>query len=282
MAAPTPSAADDAAILAVLERAKELHASLDPLHTWEELCGVIGSCQLAALSRQPEFEALYAQEFGPLVRRTYGSMEKYLRKQLGWAPDAADEGEYWLRTGRTNVRRNDWPYGIPRDVSHWVVWVPLPLFHPALCTPAPTRPSTPLPPSQIAAPSSSDSSSGTSTPSGLSRTNPLAHDHVAPTKGTWDYVSRNGLSGLTGEAERRWRERQQKARGQDGEAGGAGAEDEEEDGPEREVAAFVRSRWREEDGWETAWFANPPALQSVPGLAHFHVLARKTERRGSS
>jgi len=40
-----------------------------------------------------------------------------------------------------------------------------------------------------------------------------------------------------------------------------------------EVDAFVRKRWNERE-WETAWFVNPPRLQSVPGLAHIHVFAR--------
>lgn len=39
------------------------------------------------------------------------------------------------------------------------------------------------------------------------------------------------------------------------------------------VHEFVRNRWPE-DEWETAWFVNPPRLQSVKGLAHIHVFAR--------
>lgn len=58
-----------------------------------------------------------------------------------------------------------------------------------------------------------------------------------------------------------------------------------------EVDTYVCQRWKE-DEWETAWFVNPPVshlvsgsalsltpreqrLQSVPGLAHIHVFARK-------
>ena len=40
------------------------------------------------------------------------------------------------------------------------------------------------------------------------------------------------------------------------------------------VHEFVRSKWPE-DEWETAWFVNPPRLQSVRGLAHIHVFARR-------
>jgi len=41
-----------------------------------------------------------------------------------------------------------------------------------------------------------------------------------------------------------------------------------------EVDTFVRNRWIERE-WETAWFVNPPRLQSVPDLSHIHVFARK-------
>jgi len=41
----------------------------------------------------------------------------------------------------------------------------------------------------------------------------------------------------------------------------------------RDVEDFVVARWPE-DSWETAWFVNPPRLQSVPGLAHIHVFAK--------
>jgi len=40
------------------------------------------------------------------------------------------------------------------------------------------------------------------------------------------------------------------------------------------VHGFVQSNWPE-DEWETAWFVNPPKLQSVRGLAHIHVFARR-------
>jgi len=42
----------------------------------------------------------------------------------------------------------------------------------------------------------------------------------------------------------------------------------------KEIELFVLREWAEDD-YETAWFANPPRLQSIPGLAHFHVFARQ-------
>ncbi|GAA5932749.1 hypothetical protein JCM3775_002226 [Rhodotorula graminis] len=292
----------DDQIEAILRRATQLADTLPPLYSWDDLCDTIASEDLAALNRHPELEKLYVHEFNPLIRRAYGSTEAYLRLRLGWAAPAPDEQdgqgegegegkgndgeqradtsrrgrrkEYWERDDKVNVRRNDWKYSMPRDVRHYVVWVDLPLFSPLLCIPPPSV----LPASS--SPSTSAPASGTSTPSGPSHRNPLASRAdgepgaalVAPTKGTWDHVSEKGLGGLTGAAQRRWRRR----RGLPEEE--AGAARGQEDGPEREVRAFVERRWPEEDAWETAWFANPPALQSVPGLAHFHVLARQVLR----
>ncbi|GAA5848652.1 hypothetical protein JCM9279_002729 [Rhodotorula babjevae] len=289
----------DAQIQEILGRATELADSLPPLYTWDELCDTIASEDLAALNRHPVLEKLYVTEFNPLIRRAYGSTEAYLRLRLGWAAPAPDEEggqredqegrqpagtsgqrwkkEYWERDDTVNVRRNDWKYSMPREVSHYVVWVDLPLFHPLLCSPPPSSL-----PSHLASTLSSSTSapaSGASTPSGPSRHNPFASRAdgepgaalIAPTKGTWDHVSEKGLGGLTGAAQRRWRRR--RGLPEDGEQDGASRG--EAAGPEREVRAFVERKWPEKDGWETAWFANPPALQSVPGLAHFHVLARQ-------
>ncbi|KAI3477044.1 hypothetical protein L1887_61341 [Cichorium endivia] len=41
----------------------------------------------------------------------------------------------------------------------------------------------------------------------------------------------------------------------------------------REIVAFVEKHW-DLDMCEVVFFANPPSLQSVPSLAHFHVLVR--------
>ncbi|GAA5985417.1 hypothetical protein JCM10908_006967 [Rhodotorula pacifica] len=319
---PVPT--DEEEIRKVLVEARRLAIELEPLYEWDDLCEIIQNCRLAELDRHPTLETLYAGTFNPLLKRHYGTTEAYLRLQLGWPAQEAktekqDEEEYWTRAGTTNVRRNDWPYAIPKDVQHWVVWVPLPLFHPLLCKPAPSTSSA----------SSSVAPSGTVTPSGPSRTNPLAvigetrsastfpeagqqppshslanrlaassktprgvtktlpvedASAIAPTKGTWDWVSRNGLGGLTGAAAERFRARYGEGIGavRDEEDVARAAEGDgyrEEEGPEREIRAFVEKRWRVEEGWETAWFANPPGLQSVPGLAHFHVLARKSVSR---
>lgn len=78
--------------------------------------------RLGELNRHPDLEALYAGTFNPLLKRHYGTTEAYLRRQLGWpAEEARDEAqdadEYWTRGATTNVRRNDWPYAVPKGVQ---------------------------------------------------------------------------------------------------------------------------------------------------------------------
>lgn len=41
----------------------------------------------------------------------------------------------------------------------------------------------------------------------------------------------------------------------------------------QDIVTFISQHW-DMDRYEAAFFANPPSLQSVPSLAHFHVLVR--------
>lgn len=131
----------DERIKAVLRQATELAGELDPLFTWEELCEIVAewcvsssafpsmirllkepgrSSRLGLLKRHPRLEALYVDSFNPLVKSVHGSTESYLRKQLGWGREPQreeeEEREYWTRGAVTNVRLNDWPYAVPKDV----------------------------------------------------------------------------------------------------------------------------------------------------------------------
>ncbi|GAA5872589.1 hypothetical protein JCM1840_004847 [Sporobolomyces johnsonii] len=239
LSAPEVRSSAEQRVNFLLVEARLLQASLPPLFTWSQLCELIASCQLGELRRHPQLEALYTGQFNPTVKTAYGSVEAYLRKQLGWGPEQK-QGQYWERTGDTRVRFNDWGYAVPRDVIHYVVWVPLPLFHPSLCTP----PATPASASTTSLPTSLSSSPIDPLPITPSPTEPpLANPLLAsaPTKSTWDFVCRNGISGLTGEAARTRRLEAEQPE-----------EDEDED-PGREIAAFVREAWKAEDGWETAW-----------------------------
>lgn len=77
--------------------------------------------RLERLDRHPTLEAFYRGEFMTLIRKLYGTSEAYLRKQLGWPrPDPREEGRkaYWEKEDVTVVRRNDLPYGVPKDVMY--------------------------------------------------------------------------------------------------------------------------------------------------------------------
>jgi hypothetical protein len=164
-------------------------------------------------------EELYTKEFNPLIKKKFGTVEKYLKDLLNFEA-VKGEDRWWTCPGITStsssssqarVRLNDWGYSIPKEVQHFVVWVNLPLFHRQLCQ----------------------------------------------DQNTWEFVQENGVSGLTTTTSQRG--------------------DEEVRGPGKEIEKFVRNYWPEQDSFETCWFANPPRLQSVPGLSHFHVLVRKKQ-----
>ena len=133
----------------------------------------------------------------------------------------------------------DIPHTVPPEVEHSVVWTRQPIFHPAIIE------------STISERIEADGlwgftglTSPPPSPSSLPASLPaLAEWGVPP-----DYTV-NRVQGTPEEEELI-------------ERAGAG------------VHEFVRSKWSD-DEWETAWFVNPPRLQSVRGLAHIHVFARR-------
>jgi len=132
----------------------------------------------------------------------------------------------------------DFPRTVPPEVKHSVVWTRQPIFHSAII------------PSAISVRIETDGlwgftglTSPPPSPSCLPAFLPALAEWGAPP----DYTV-NRLEGTPEEEELVKR-------------AGAG------------VHEFVRSKWQE-DEWETAWFVNPPRLQSVRGLAHIHVFAR--------
>ncbi|GAA5886415.1 hypothetical protein JCM16303_002528 [Sporobolomyces ruberrimus] len=267
-------------IQSLLEQAQCLHRTLssEPIHsTWAELCELIETGDLGDLTRHPVLEELYTSSFNPLIKQTYGSVETYLRTQLAFdnpSTSTIEEKEWWdsqeatrksKRGGsQARVRKNDWGYSIPKGVEHYVVWVNRPLFHPALCQ--------------------EFSSSSTSTlPTGSNCENRETtigdeEDEEEMKRNTWEFVQEHGVSGLTGMGSKRSRTRRRNFTHATTDSSLEKAEEEEvvTRGPGREIENFVRNEWKVKEGYETAWFANPPRLQSVPGLAHFHVMVKKT------
>ncbi|KAG8829469.1 hypothetical protein FRC18_009303, partial [Serendipita sp. 400] len=199
---------------------------------------------LGLLKRHPDFQKRY-NTWCDAVKEEYGTlgMEYLLHVRLGWAEDVKPKPTYAnsatpsatatpnpmvfradLPEEYVKVIPNDWPYSVPLDVSHFVIW------------------------SRVPAISSANI--------------PLA---------IYARVKEDGLWGFTGS------EGQEEAIPTVGvEPKAPMSESEKEFFAQacREFEIFVKREWSE-DEWECAWFVNPPRLQSVPGLAHIHVFARK-------
>lgn len=106
--------------------------------------------------------------------------------------------------------------------SHWVVWTPTPLFHPSICSSDQSA----LPPAVTGLPTPPGTPNRHSSPS-------LGDETGLPKRGSWDWVRTRGLTGATGFDDVAVRP----------------AEDQQ---PEREIEACVKSQWPE-DQWETLW-----------------------------
>ncbi|WWD21785.1 hypothetical protein CI109_106273 [Kwoniella shandongensis] len=203
-----------------------------PLHTWNDLKGLVKSGHLHEIGRAKQLSDRY-NAWRTTIAATYGSPENYLIKvRLPFKPidigrpsdiDASTYLRYdpikGFDTDLYAILPNSWPYAIPHDVRHYCIWSRIPIVPPHLV-----------------------------------HDDPLA----------WAKIQHDGLGGFTGvnpaavdEALKdEW----------------TGVQYEAKHG--HEMAKMVRALW-DERGWECLWFINPPRLQSIPGLYHSHVLARR-------
>lgn len=139
---PTTAAGSEAQISDLLARARRLNAHLATTQaavhpTWRGLCEIVAATErLGELTRHPELERVYSQEFNPAIRREFGSVERYLKAKLDFATtndDASPQEPSWTcppfemvdggrdaggeRGSQFRVRLNDWGYSIPRHVE---------------------------------------------------------------------------------------------------------------------------------------------------------------------
>ncbi|KAH9936542.1 uncharacterized protein B0H18DRAFT_325908 [Fomitopsis serialis] len=253
---------------------EELLIHYPPKFTFHQLKTFINAGDLGLLKRDRKLQKRY-DAWSAEIRKEYGSMVNYLLTyRLQWGkrdarsllkstldvPDslvAKDEvanaptGELpplpsnappYFKADTSpeliSIIMNDWPYSVPNEVEHSLIWTRVPILPPD------------LPPSveprllqdglwgftgSLAPPPSPD-------------TLPECLGALSEWNLTMDKLVR---SPEPSPEERMLLEK-------------AGSE----------VDTFVKWLWRE-DEWETAWFVNPPRLQSVPGLAHIHVFARR-------
>ncbi|KAL4073296.1 hypothetical protein V8B97DRAFT_2034528 [Scleroderma yunnanense] len=237
--------------------------------TWPQLKAIINSGDLDLLQRDKKLQLRYNNWTADLEKE-YGSTVNYLlnhrlqwgkRDTLSLIPSALDEPEDVYDHRNTHIEnrshiapeyfqadiplhselicivRNDWPYSIPSEIEHTLIWSRVPIFHPALIH------------SSIDARIQQDGLSGF-TGAITSAEQLPSLESCLPLLAEW---------GITRENIRTPR--------------GSNEDEEMIRNAGKEVDAFVKRRWQE-NKWETAWFVNPPRLQSVPGLAHIHVFVR--------
>ncbi|TFY72595.1 hypothetical protein EVG20_g415 [Dentipellis fragilis] len=254
--------------------------------TWQQLKTFVNSGDLGLLKRDRTLQKRY-QTWANGIKAEYGSMVNYLLSyRLQWGkPDSLSKLHSRLESPNTpvdpeattglvpegatgqptkavgqppaippdakpyftadisesliSVIQNDWPYSVPGNIEHTLIWTVLPIFPPD------------LPPS-IRPRLLQDGLWGFT---GLSPDSPPPSPSKLPSclpaLAEWGVTEKSLVRSPPGTEEDNKLVRE------------VGSE----------VQNFVCAKWSERE-WETAWFVNPPRLQSVPGLAHIHVFAR--------
>ncbi|SPO21912.1 uncharacterized protein UTRI_01899_B [Ustilago trichophora] len=238
-----------------------------PLFSWIQLQAIVSSGNLQLLSRHPDDLREYFAWMDS-VKLTYGSVSNFLlcerftaRKLLEKASShtgstsrsgsriASEDGaercfRSWFREGiDCQILVNDWPYSVPRDVVHHVVWSHLPILHRDLVS----TPNDPAVESIAWSIVAKRGLCGTISPStGLKI--PSLSDHTSHLPDL--------KSSLTTDHQLQTKVEESLKQAC------------------KDLVEFIGHHW-EMDKCEAAFFANPPSLQSVPSLAHFHVLIKR-------
>ncbi|KAJ3009665.1 hypothetical protein NUW54_g2711 [Trametes sanguinea] len=140
------------------------------------------------------------------------------------------------------ITMNDWPYSVPPEVEHSLIWSRVPILPPDLPPPSESKLSARLHQDGLWG------FTGSESPPPSPSTLPESLGALSEWGITMDKLIRSPRG--TDEEEREIRKYGE------------------------EIENFIKRRWNERE-WETAWFVNPPRLQSVPELTHIHVFARR-------
>ncbi|KAG2147475.1 uncharacterized protein EDB93DRAFT_1085487 [Suillus bovinus] len=258
---------------------EELLAHYPAKFTWHQLKTFVNSGDLGLLKRNKALQKRY-NAWSPGIVKEHGSLENYLiNHRLQWGkpdtlsilPSALDSDtilknvsisssesnrpllplppdapEYFkadipFDSEFISIIQNDWPYAVPIEIEHTLIWSRVPIFHPDLI------------PAEINARIQQDGLCGF-TGNDEPPPSPSTLPECLPALAEWGITMVNLVRSPRGSPEI-----QEMVRN-------AG----------REIDGFVKRRWMEGE-WETAWFVNPPRLQSIRGLAHIHVFAKKKE-----
>ncbi|ETS62934.1 hypothetical protein PaG_02703 [Moesziomyces aphidis] len=223
-----------------------------PLFTWSDLVAIVSTGNLQRLARHPEDLREYFAWMDS-VKLSYGSVQSFILAERLTAsylldPPPAESDTAACFKGSFEPSRecqilvNDWPYSVPTDVIHNVVWSYRPILHRSL----------------------------------------VAGTEKAVEEAAWAVVAKRGLCGSLskhGLVVPSLQDHAQHVPDLHGLVGTCGEQEAEAKvhgalrNACREIVAFVEKHW-DLDMCEVVFFANPPSLQSVPSLAHFHVLVR--------
>ncbi|KAG5925357.1 hypothetical protein E4U42_004392 [Claviceps africana] len=100
-------------------------------HDWKDLKRIIGNNQLSALKRTPSDLRRYMSWTAETTAQ-YGSMTQYLLanrlpRTWGQPPFTPESHIPFAETSDYRVLLNDWPYGLERNIIHFVVWTRTPI-----------------------------------------------------------------------------------------------------------------------------------------------------------
>lgn len=251
------------------------------LMTWDHIQRVVAQDDLDFLIRHSDCETRYLA-WGEGIRKHYGGLESYIRQiRLDWKEE--DEDETAMRgSDMANVNDdievdsrtyfsdtvaedpnlvktipNDWPYAMPAECGHSVVWCKRPILDKVLFagkeTPFPRGPIR----EAIFAAINHDGIRGlTGTERRIQSLGFRTREFLKESPEAMAWMKETAINNQS--EEQQINDLAEKAQIWAG----------------RFIDTFVKKHWPEKD-WETAYFCNPPHLRTVPGLSHFHVIVRR-------
>lgn len=231
------------------------NAERTPLFSWSDLLRIVSSGNLQHLSRHPDALREYFAWMDS-IKSTYGSVTSFLLSERFTATKLLEKSSTTNKSQvsadgrcfRSNfvpgvdcqILLNDWPYSIPHDAQHYVVWSCCPILHRDLVFEQNVDEETAKLSWSIV---SKRGLCGTLTPTTGLRV-PTIKDHSTHLPDL--------LPTIPGKQERLQQTLKTAC---------------------LNLVTFIQSHWNTSI-YEVAFFANPPSLQSVPSLAHFHVLVK--------
>ncbi|KAG8716314.1 hypothetical protein FRC09_015879 [Ceratobasidium sp. 395] len=136
----------------------DLAQNYPPMFTWDQVKDQVDSGDLAALKRHPALQKRY-DTWIEQVKQVHGSV---VNVRLGWGPKPSPspkptfsnslgpppdvtvrpitpgtviEKEWFtadIQESLVKIVPNDWPYSVPPEIRHYIVWSRLPMTHPGI------------------------------------------------------------------------------------------------------------------------------------------------------